>query len=139
MESDSNWHRGKIIDIDKTDGDSSDALKYLITFNFHRDNKNQLAHANELLDDAICGDPKSETVGYGIVFLDRRSYYSFGKMTTAQIKRLIIVRQCTICQKFYRFIDAHEKQAHGIGQMNKGRKVQFNDVPQIRVIADNDG
>lgn len=138
MKSDNNWHRGNIIDIDKINGDSPDALKYLITFNFHRDDKNRWAYANELLDDAIFGDPKSVTIGYGIIFLDRRSHYGFGKMKAAQTRRLIIVRQCTICQKFFRFIDVHEKRVHGFGKMKKGRKVTFNDVPQIQIISDQD-
>lgn len=139
MESDNNWHRGKIIDIDKTDGDSPDNLKYLITFNFYPANDDRWAFANELLDDTICGDQISETIGYGIIFLDRRSFYNFGEMKSAQIKRLIVVRQCMLCQKFFRFIDAHEKREHGLGQRKKRRNVEFNDAPQIRVTDENDG
>lgn len=131
MESDNNWHRGKIIDVERTAAGSA----YLITFNFHRDDKNRWANANELLDDdAICGDPRNKTIGYGIVFLDRRSYYGFGKMRSAEIKRLIIVRQCTICKKFFRFIDAHEKQEHGLKKKQKAHQVKFNEVIQVRMI-----
>lgn len=132
MESDNNWHRGKIIDVKKISGDSSNVSKYLVTFNFYREDKNRWACANELLDDAICGDPRHETIGYGLIFLDRRSYYGFGEMKPSQIKRLIIVRPCSICQKFYRFIEEHEKK-------EKRRKVQFNDTPQIRIIPNLDG
>lgn len=136
MESDSNWHRGKIIEIDRTNGSSPDAFKYFITFNFHREDKNHWANANELVDDAICGDPKTMTIGYGIIFSDRRSHYGFGKMKAPQIRRLIIMRQCTICQKFFRFIDVHEKREHGFGQTKRGRNVTFNDVLQIKTISD---
>lgn len=130
MESDGNWHRGKVIAIRKPYA----GPEYLITFNFHRIEKNRWANANELLDDAICGDPRNETIGYGIIFLDRESYYGFGEMTTAQIKRLIIVRQCKICRKFFRFIDVHEKKAHGLRKKETDRKVIFNDLPEIHVI-----
>lgn len=130
MESDNNWHRGKIIGVKKSEA----VLNYLVTFNYYRNEKNRWANANELLDDAICGDPWNETFGYGIIFLDRRSYYEFGEMTAAQIKRLIIVRPCAICQKFFRFIDAHEKQVHGLRKKETGRLVTFNDIPQVRII-----
>lgn len=139
MESDNHWHRGKIIEVKKTNADSSDALIYLVTFNFYRKDKNRWANANELLDDAICGDPRNETIGYGILFLDRRSYYGFGTMKAAQIRRLIIVRQCSTCQKFFRFIEVHEKQEHGLGKRNNGRKVKFIDIPQIQMIPNLNG
>lgn len=134
MESNNNWHRGRIIDIDMTNGCSPNVHKYLITFNFHRHDKNRWAFADELLDDVICGDPRSETIGYGIIFMDRRSYFGFGKMKSAQIKRLIIMRQCKCCQKFFRFIEVHEKQQHGLRKRKIGRKVKFNVVPQIHMI-----
>lgn len=130
MEFDNNWHRGKIIDVERTDAGST----YLVTFNFYRDDKNRWANANELLDDAICGDPRYETIGFGIIFLDRRSYYGFGEMTSAEIKRLVIVRQCTICQKFFRFVDVHEKQEHGLKKKENAHQVKFNDFVQVRTI-----
>lgn len=139
MESDNNWHRGRIIDINKDSADSKlDAIRYLVTFNFQRDDKNRWVHADELLDDVLCGDSMRETKGYGIIFLDRQSYYRFGKMKSADIRSLIIMRQCKICQKMFRFIEAHEKEC-GFGKRKKGLKVKFNEVIQIRTIPNLDG
>lgn len=131
---DNNWHRGKIVDVARTDAGST----YLITFNCYQDDKNRWANATELLDDAICGDPRNETVGHGIIFLDRQSYYGFGEMASAQIKCLIIVRQCTICQKFFRFVDVHEKQEHGLKKTRNALQVKFNDCTQVRIIPNLD-
>lgn len=130
MELDNHWHRGKIINVERTDAGSA----YLVTFDFHRDDKNRWANANELLDDAICGDTRNGTIGYGIIFLDRRSYRGFGEMKSAEMKRLIIVRQCTICQQFFRFVDTHEKQKHGLKKREKAQKVRFSDTIQVRMI-----
>lgn len=132
MESDNNWHRGKIMDVERTDAGSA----YIVTFNFYRDDKNRWANANELLDDAICDDPRNETFGFGFVFLDRRSYYGFGNMKSADIKRLIIVRQCTVCQKFFRFVDTHEKRKHGLKKKEKAQQVSFDDTTQVQMLPD---
>lgn len=112
---------------------SSDPLRYLVKFNFYKDDRNFWAVANELLDDVLCGDRKRDTLGYGIIFLDRHSVYAFGSMESAKIKRLIIMRQCKKCQKFFRFIQLHERKEHELGKKKNELKVKFNDTPQIHI------
>ena len=116
MESSNHWHRGRIIGIDECIDDASDTLQYLVAFNFYSNDRNQWVFANELLDDAICGDPRNETIGYGILFLDRKSYFGFGQMESAQLKRLIIMRHCKICRRFFRFIEATLIFLSGVGK-----------------------
>lgn len=131
MQADSKWwHRGKILKIRNI---KSSPLRYLVKFNFYQDDKNRWVDAHELLDDGICGDPISQTKGYGIILLDRRSYYPFGNMAPAQIKRLIIMRHCKDCQKFFRFIEVHEKE-HGVGKCKKNLRVKFDEILKIQLI-----